>query len=182
MPLATFIATSILARGLRFFIVAGLLWKFGAPIRDFIEKRLGLVTIAFVVLLFGGFLHSEGAMRLNRNLLICTWPRAARSRCFWGRLRFSILAVWRRASCVSGNAGRMSWRLCWGCARLARAGADVPALGDAGRSDHGRDRALSHRRRARLVARSHHLHLGQHQRPQCRRVVRADHGGAAGAL
>jgi membrane protein YqaA with SNARE-associated domain len=55
MPLGTFIATSILARGLRFFIVAGLLWKFGAPIRDFIERRLGLVTILFVVLLFGGF-------------------------------------------------------------------------------------------------------------------------------
>ncbi|WP_371223844.1 YqaA family protein [Roseovarius sp. 2305UL8-3] len=55
MPLATFIATSILARGLRFFIVAGLLWKYGTPIRDFIERRLGLVTILFVVLLFGGF-------------------------------------------------------------------------------------------------------------------------------
>ncbi|MFK7940177.1 MAG: YqaA family protein [Roseovarius sp.] len=55
MPLVTFIATSILARGLRFFLVAGLLWKFGTPVRDFIEKRLGLVTIAFVVLLFGGF-------------------------------------------------------------------------------------------------------------------------------
>lgn len=56
MPLATFIVTSILARGLRFFIVAGLLWKFGEPIRDFIEKRLGLVFTVFVVLLFGGFL------------------------------------------------------------------------------------------------------------------------------
>lgn len=56
MPLATFVATSILARGLRFFIVAALLWKFGAPIRDFIEKRLGLVTTLFLVLLFGGFL------------------------------------------------------------------------------------------------------------------------------
>lgn len=55
MPLATFVATSILARGLRFFVVAALLWKFGAPVRDFIEKRLGLVTILFVVLLFGGF-------------------------------------------------------------------------------------------------------------------------------
>ena len=55
MPLATFIATSILARSLRFFLVAGLLWKFGAPIRDFIERRLGLLTIVFVVLLFGGF-------------------------------------------------------------------------------------------------------------------------------
>lgn len=55
MPLATFIITSIIARGLRFFIVATLLWKFGAPIRDFIEKRLGLVTILFVVILAGGF-------------------------------------------------------------------------------------------------------------------------------
>lgn len=55
MPLATFIATSILARGLRFFILAALLRKFGAPIRDFIERRLGILTIVFVVALFGGF-------------------------------------------------------------------------------------------------------------------------------
>jgi membrane protein YqaA with SNARE-associated domain len=56
MPLMTFIVTSIVARGLRFFIVAALLWKFGAPIRDFIERRLGLVFTAFFVLLIGGFL------------------------------------------------------------------------------------------------------------------------------
>ncbi|WP_299041446.1 YqaA family protein [uncultured Tateyamaria sp.] len=56
MPLATFIATSILARGLRFFIVAVLLWKFGAPIRDFIERRLGLMFILFVMILVAGFL------------------------------------------------------------------------------------------------------------------------------
>jgi len=55
MPLGTFIATSILARALRFFLVAGLLWKYGAPIRDFIERRLGILTILFVLLLFGGF-------------------------------------------------------------------------------------------------------------------------------
>jgi len=55
MPVATFIATSILARGIRFFLVAALLWKFGAPVRDFIERRLGLMTILFVLLLFGGF-------------------------------------------------------------------------------------------------------------------------------
>mgnify|MGYP003136547838 CR=1 FL=1 len=54
MPLGTFIATSILARGLRFFIVAGLLWKFGTPVRDFIERRLGLMFILFVLLLLGG--------------------------------------------------------------------------------------------------------------------------------
>ncbi|HDZ79918.1 MAG TPA: DedA family protein [Roseobacter sp.] len=55
MPLVTFIATSILARALRFFIVAGLLWKFGAPIRNFIERQLPLVFTVCVILLFGGF-------------------------------------------------------------------------------------------------------------------------------
>ncbi|MEL7090743.1 MAG: YqaA family protein [Pseudomonadota bacterium] len=55
MPLMTFVVTSILARGLRFFIVAALLYKFGTPVRDFIERRLGLVFTAFVVLLVGGF-------------------------------------------------------------------------------------------------------------------------------
>ena len=56
LPLLTFFATSIIARGLRFFIVAGLLWKYGAPIRDFIERRLGLMFTLFVVILLGGFL------------------------------------------------------------------------------------------------------------------------------
>lgn len=55
MSLGTFFVTSILARGLRFFIVAALLWKFGAPIRDFIEKRLGLMFTLFVLVLIGGF-------------------------------------------------------------------------------------------------------------------------------
>ncbi|KAA2316015.1 DedA family protein [Pseudooceanicola sediminis] len=56
MNLGTFILTSILARGLRFFIIAALLWKFGSPVRDFIERRLGLVFIAFFAILIGGFL------------------------------------------------------------------------------------------------------------------------------
>lgn len=56
MPLITFVATSILARALRFFVVAGLLWAFGSPIRDFIEKRLGLMFILFITLLIGGFM------------------------------------------------------------------------------------------------------------------------------
>ncbi|NKX72596.1 DedA family protein [Rhodobacteraceae bacterium R_SAG3] len=56
MPIMTFVVTSLLARALRFFLVAGLLWQFGAPVRDFIEKRLGLVFTVFCLLLFGGFL------------------------------------------------------------------------------------------------------------------------------
>ncbi len=55
LPLGTFIVTSIVARAMRFFIVAALLWKFGAPIRDFIEKRLGLMFVLFVLILVGGF-------------------------------------------------------------------------------------------------------------------------------
>jgi membrane protein YqaA with SNARE-associated domain len=50
-----FMLASVVARGLRFFIVAALLWKFGAPIRDFIERRLGLMFTLFVILLAGGF-------------------------------------------------------------------------------------------------------------------------------
>ena len=55
LPLGTFMVTSVVARGLRFFIVAALLWRFGAPIRDFIERRLGLMFVLFVVFLLGGF-------------------------------------------------------------------------------------------------------------------------------
>jgi membrane protein YqaA with SNARE-associated domain len=55
LPLVTFVLTSIIARGLRFFIVAALLWKFGTPIRDFIERRLGLMFTLFIVILLGGF-------------------------------------------------------------------------------------------------------------------------------
>ncbi len=55
LNLLVFIVASIVARGLRFFIVAALLRKFGLPIRDFIEKRLGLMFTLFVALLLGGF-------------------------------------------------------------------------------------------------------------------------------
>jgi len=56
LSLPVFIVASIVARGLRFFIVAALLWKFGTPIRDFIERRLGLMFTLFIVILLGGFL------------------------------------------------------------------------------------------------------------------------------
>ena len=55
LSLPVFVISSIAARGLRFFIVAGLLWKFGPPIRDFVEKRLGLMFTLFFVLLIGAF-------------------------------------------------------------------------------------------------------------------------------
>ncbi len=56
LSLPVFIISAIVARSLRFFIVAVLLWKFGEPIRDFIERRLGLMFVLFCVLLVGGFI------------------------------------------------------------------------------------------------------------------------------
>jgi membrane protein YqaA with SNARE-associated domain len=55
LNLSVFIIASILARGIRFFIVAGLLWRFGEPMRTFIEARLGLLFTVFCGLLIGGF-------------------------------------------------------------------------------------------------------------------------------
>ncbi|SHI42814.1 membrane protein YqaA, SNARE-associated domain [Palleronia salina] len=55
LSIPIFIVSSLIARATRFFIVAALLWKFGPPIRDFIERRLGLVFSVFMVLLLGGF-------------------------------------------------------------------------------------------------------------------------------
>lgn len=55
LSLPVFMLASLLARGLRFFIVAALLWWLGPPIRTFIEKRLGLLFTLFVILLVGGF-------------------------------------------------------------------------------------------------------------------------------
>ncbi len=51
-----FVLASVASRGGRFFILCGLLWYFGPPIRMFIERHLALLTVLFFVLLFGGFL------------------------------------------------------------------------------------------------------------------------------
>jgi hypothetical protein len=55
MDLVAFVLASIVARAMRFYLVAALLFWFGEPIKDFIERRLSLVTTAFLVALIGGF-------------------------------------------------------------------------------------------------------------------------------
>lgn len=42
--LGLFIAAAVVTRAARFFILAGLLQRYGEPIRHFIEKRLGIMT------------------------------------------------------------------------------------------------------------------------------------------
>ncbi|HET9018192.1 MAG TPA: YqaA family protein [Acetobacteraceae bacterium] len=53
---ALFMAASAATRGLRFFLVAGLVRRFGEPVRDFIERRLTLVTTGVAAAILGGFL------------------------------------------------------------------------------------------------------------------------------
>ncbi len=50
-----FIIASIVSRGLRFGLIAFLIWRFGAPIKSFIEKYLNWLAILFTVLLIGSF-------------------------------------------------------------------------------------------------------------------------------
>lgn len=50
-----FLLASIVSRGLRFFFIAALIWKFGAPIKQFIDKYFNLLAILFTVLLVGSF-------------------------------------------------------------------------------------------------------------------------------
>ena len=50
-----FVILSIVTRGARFFLLAGLIYMFGEPIRDFIERRLGLTLAAMALVIVGGF-------------------------------------------------------------------------------------------------------------------------------
>ena len=55
MNFALFMVASIIARGLRFFVVAALLYRWGKPMRNFIEKNLGWLSVLFFILLIGAF-------------------------------------------------------------------------------------------------------------------------------
>ena len=51
----TFMLVSLAARSARFFLIAALIYKFGAPVQYFINKYFNILTIVFLVLLIGGF-------------------------------------------------------------------------------------------------------------------------------
>lgn len=62
--LGLFVATAIVARGARFFLLAALLRIYGEPIRGFIEKRLGQVAAAVaavLILLYFGIRYLHGS-------------------------------------------------------------------------------------------------------------------------
>ena len=55
IDIVMFLIASVISRGLRFFLIAALIWKFGAPIKSFIDKYFNWLAIAFTVLLIGSF-------------------------------------------------------------------------------------------------------------------------------
>jgi membrane protein YqaA with SNARE-associated domain len=56
-----FVVLCLITRGARFFLEAELLRIYGEPIRDFIERRLTLVTTGFLAAIVGGFLIAKYA-------------------------------------------------------------------------------------------------------------------------
>lgn len=55
LNLGVFTVSSVFARGARFFMLAGLLWFFGVPLRAFVERYLNILAVLFFALLLGGF-------------------------------------------------------------------------------------------------------------------------------
>ena len=55
LDLIVFTVASIIARGIRFYLIAWLLKRYGEPMKTFIEKNLNLLSIIFLLLLIGGF-------------------------------------------------------------------------------------------------------------------------------
>lgn len=54
-----FVVLSAITRGVRFYVEAALLRRFGEPIRDFIERRLEIVTTVSAVVIIGGLVASK---------------------------------------------------------------------------------------------------------------------------
>jgi membrane protein YqaA with SNARE-associated domain len=81
MSLPVFIGASIISRSISFMIVGVLFRLFGAPIKRFIDKYLGLVSIGFVVLVIVGFLAVTllGHGDSKANGLCETNPQAVRA-------------------------------------------------------------------------------------------------------
>ena len=51
----TFVLASLVSRSARFFLVAAIIWKFGKPVKEYIDKYFNIITIVFMILLVGGF-------------------------------------------------------------------------------------------------------------------------------
>lgn len=53
--LITFTIVVVLSRGARFFLLGGLIWRFGPNIQNFVDRYFNLLVVLFSILLVGGF-------------------------------------------------------------------------------------------------------------------------------
>ena len=58
----TFFLASLLGRASRFYLVAAVLFKFGTPVKNLIDKYFNLFTVIFTILLVGGFILLKWAL------------------------------------------------------------------------------------------------------------------------
>lgn len=59
-----FIVSAIVARGGKFFAIAWLLRRYGEPIREFIERRLGLIALAGIVALIAFYFAAKALLKV----------------------------------------------------------------------------------------------------------------------
>jgi uncharacterized membrane protein YdjX (TVP38/TMEM64 family) len=57
-----FVLASIIGRSARFFLVAGLIRRYGPGIRSFVDRYFNLLSLLFLLLLIGGFLVLKYAL------------------------------------------------------------------------------------------------------------------------
>ncbi|MBI5183259.1 MAG: DedA family protein [Nitrospinae bacterium] len=62
IDLLVFILASVVSRSARFFLVAGLIYRFGEPIKSFIDRYFNILSIVFVILLILGFIVLKGVL------------------------------------------------------------------------------------------------------------------------
>ncbi|MCP5102305.1 MAG: DedA family protein, partial [bacterium] len=58
----TFMLASLVSRSARFFLVSFLIYRFGEPIKEFIDKYFNRLALVFAILLIGGFLLIKGGL------------------------------------------------------------------------------------------------------------------------
>lgn len=62
-----FIIASFVGRGMRFFLIGWLIWKFGAPIKSFIDKYFNALALLFTVILVGITVLTLGVLGNSDN-------------------------------------------------------------------------------------------------------------------
>ena len=58
-----FVLASAISRSARFFLLGWLIYKFGAPVKKFIDRYLNILSIVFTILLIGGFILIKMVLR-----------------------------------------------------------------------------------------------------------------------